>query len=54
MQEKLDGVSINCIIYEGTAEGVRKAGYDYTWKQCRTKVKNLMKYCKVSFQCLNY
>lgn len=53
VQEKLDGVSRNRTIYEGIAEGMREAGYDYSWKQCRTKVKNLtQKYCKVSFQCL--
>ena len=55
VQEKLDSVSRNRTIYEGIAEGMRKAGYDYTWKQCRTKVKNLtQKYRKVSFQYLNY
>jgi len=40
VQEKLNGVSRNCTIYEGIAEGMRKAGYDYCWKQCRMKVKN--------------
>ena len=39
VQEKLDGVSRNRTIYEGIAEGMHKAGYDYTWKQYRTKVK---------------
>ena len=55
MQEKLDGISRNHTIYEGIAEGMCKADYDYTWKQCRTKVKNLtQKYHKESFQYLNY
>jgi len=30
VQEKLDGVSRNRTIYEGIAEGMRKAGYDYS------------------------
>ena len=33
VQEKLDGVSRNRMIYEGIAEGMRKADYDYTWKR---------------------
>ena len=40
VQEELDGVSRNRTINEGIAEGMHKAGYDYTWKQCRMKVKN--------------
>ena len=53
VQEKLNGVSRNRTIYEGIAEGMREAGHDYSWKQCRTKVKNLtQKYRKVLFQCL--
>ena len=48
VQEKLDGVSRNHTINEETAERMCEAGYDYTWKQCRTKVKNLTyKYHKV-------
>lgn len=47
VQEKLDGVSRNRLIYEGIAEGMRKVGYDYSWKQCRTNLTQ--KYCKVSF-----
>jgi len=42
-QEKLDGVSRNHMIYKGIAEGMHKGDYDYSWKQCRMKVKNLMK-----------
>ena len=52
VQVKLDGVSRNRTIYEGITEEMREAGYDYTWKQCRTKVKNLtQKYHKVLLQC---
>ena len=52
VQEKLDGVSRNHTIYEGIAEGMRKAELIiYT----RTKVKTLtQKYRKESFQYLNY
>ena len=51
--EKLDGVSRNRMIYEEIAKAMRKAGHDYSWKQCRRKVKNLtQKYRKVFFKCL--
>jgi len=41
VQERFDGVTRNRIIYEEIAEGMCKAGFDFDWKQCRTKVKNL-------------
>jgi len=41
VQERLDGVTRNRIIYEEIAEGMCKAGSDFDWKQCRTKVKYL-------------
>ena len=48
VQEQLDAVARNKSIYEDIAEEMKKAGYDYTWKQCRTKGKNLaQKYRKV-------
>ena len=41
VQERLDGVTRNRTVYEESAEGMHKAGYNYDWKQCRTKMKNL-------------
>ena len=41
VQERLDGVTRNRTIYEEIEEGMHKAGYNYDWKQCRTKAKNL-------------
>ena len=49
VQEKLDGVSRNKTIYEKIPASMREQGYNYDYKQCRTKVKNLTaKYHKVS------
>ena len=54
VQEQLDSVARNRAIYEDIADGMRKAGYGYTWKQCRTKAKNLaQKYRKVILRCHN-
>ena len=51
VQEKLDSVTCNKVIYEDIAEKLRVQGFKYAWKQCRTKVKNLaQKYRKVYFQ----
>ena len=41
IQSQLDGVVRNKVIYEKVAESLHELGYDFTWKQCRTKVKNL-------------
>jgi len=52
VQEKLDSVTRNKVIYEDIAEKMSAQGYDYDWKQCRTKAKNLAQaYRKV--QCLS-
>ena len=32
VQEKLDGMSRNRMIYERIAYGIREAGHDYSWK----------------------
>ena len=40
VQSKLDGVVRNKIIYEQIVEAL---GYEQTWQQCRTKIKNLVK-----------
>ena len=46
IQNALDGVVRNKTIY---ARAMAELGYDKTWQQCRTKVKNLVqKYRKVS------
>ncbi len=37
----LDGVARNRPIYEAIAREHADAGYDRTWQQCRTKIKNL-------------
>jgi len=41
VQEKLDSVTRKKVIYEDIAEKLRAQGFEYTWKRCRTKVKNL-------------
>ena len=49
IQSQLDGVVRNKLIYGMVAESMCEMGYIYTWKQCRTKVKNLTQaYRKVS------
>ena len=46
VQSQLDGVTRNRSIYEKIARDLE--GYDRTWQQCRTKIKNLtQKYRKV-------
>ena len=52
IQSQLDGVVRNKIVYEKVAASLQELGFEYTWKQCRTKVKNLTQaYRKVS-KCL--
>ena len=47
VQQKLDSVKRNKIIYEEIAEKMRE-GFKFTWEQCRTKAKNLtQRYRKV-------
>ena len=41
IQEDLDGVTRNKIIYEKITKDMEGLGYTRTWKQCRTKIKNL-------------
>ena len=41
IQSQVDWVVRNKVIYEKVAENLHELGYDFTWKQCRTKVKNL-------------
>lgn len=42
IQSQLDGVVRNRVIYEKIAEDLGDLGFEYSWKQCRTKVKNLV------------
>ena len=47
-QEHLDNVSRNKAIYEKIAAAMRAKGFNFDYKQCRTKIKNLTaKYRKV-------
>ena len=48
IQEQLDGVMRNRTIFEMIAREMGELGYERSWQQCRTKVKNLtQKYRKV-------
>ena len=50
IQSQLDGVARNSHIYEKIADDL---GHTKTWKQCRTKVKNMtQRYRKVIAICL--
>ena len=47
-QSELDGVTRNRTIFERIAKELREMGFEKTWQQCRTKIKNLtQKYRKV-------
>ena len=49
VQSELDGVARNRSIFERIARALAAKGYEKTWQQCRTKIKNLtQKYRKVS------
>jgi uncharacterized protein YndB with AHSA1/START domain len=49
VQRQLDGVRRNKAIYEKIAASLSEAGYERTWQQCKTKMKNMIqKYKKVS------
>ena len=49
MQSELDCVARNKSIFEKIARVLAAKGYEKTWQQCRTKIKNLtQKYSKVS------
>ena len=49
VQNELDGVARNRTIYERISRELMAKGFEKTWQQCRTKVKNLtQKYRKVS------
>ena len=49
VQNELDGVTRNRVVYERIAKEMEELGYERTWQQCRTKIKNMtQKYRKVS------
>ena len=51
VQNELDGVTRNRTIFDSIAKEMPELGHEKTWKQCRTKVKNLtQRYRKVSIQ----
>ena len=43
VQSKLDSVVRNKTIYEQIARELKVLGYERTWQQFRTKIKNLVK-----------
>lgn len=43
VQSQLDGVVRNKTIYLKIANDLKEMGFNHTWEQCRTKVKNLVK-----------
>ena len=50
IQRQLDGVARNRPIYENISAQLCEMGYEKTWEQCRTKIKNMTnKYRKVSY-----
>ena len=49
VQRHLDGVVRNRTVYQRVANGLAELGFERTWQQCKTKVKNLVqRYRKVS------
>ena len=43
VQEELDGVVRNKVVYEEIAKKMRQLGYNRDWGQCRNKIKSLKK-----------
>ena len=41
VQEQLDGVTRNKVVYEQISREHKKQGIEQEWKQCRDKIKNL-------------
>ena len=49
VQSELDGVVRNCMVFERIAKEMGDMGYEFSWQQCWTKIKNLtQKYRKAS------
>ena len=54
VQRQLDGIVRNRIIYEKIAAELAELGYERTWQQCKTKIRNMIqKYRKVSFELIH-
>ena len=50
VQNQLDGIIRNRVIYEKIAASLSKLGYERTWQQCKTKIKNMVqRYKKVGY-----
>ena len=48
MQRQLEDVARNRTVFEREVKELRELGYELTWQQCRTKIKNLtQRYRKV-------
>ena len=55
VQSQLDGVSRNKTIFERISRELSAKGYQKSWQQCRTKIKNLtQKYRKVREWCVSF
>ena len=49
IQSELDGVTRYRTVFERIAKEMAELGFEKTWQQCRTKIKNLtQRYRKVS------
>ena len=49
VQSELDSVARNRVVFQRIAGLLEELGYERTWQQCRTKIKNLtQKYRKVN------
>ena len=49
VQNELDGIASNRTVFEKIAKEMAELGFERTWQQCRTKVKNLtQKFRKVN------
>ena len=49
VQSQLDGVTRNRIVYKKIASALSKCGYQRTWEQCKTKIKNLTQKYRICF-----
>ena len=48
VQSQLDGIVRNKVIYQKVATALAELGYEHTWQQCKTEIKNLtQRYKKV-------
>lgn len=41
VQRQLDSVARNRSVFENIAKEMKNLGYDRSWQQCKTKIKNL-------------